>query len=161
MRWSRPASALATGSQRRTLSSRALETSRRRAGTARTRRASQRERRSSSITRISPTRWKKRSRTLRPLTTGKLDRRVRLRRRPRYRQAPDHGRNCGAPRRSVDRHRRQSAQRRAGAHPRAPFSKARAPRAPYREIGDRARGDHRGHRHAGDGRYSAGRRQRP
>ena len=47
--------------------------------------------------------------TLRPFVRGRLDRRIRLRRRSRRGQAPDHGRDRRARRRCRHRHRRQSA----------------------------------------------------
>ena len=69
---------------------------RRRAGPARARRRQRTARRSSSITRISPTRWKKRWPRCGPLRAKPPHRGVRLRRRPRPGQAADDGRDRGA-----------------------------------------------------------------
>ncbi len=55
---------------------------------------------------------------VRPFTTGRVHRGVRLRRRPRPRQAADHGRDRRPSRRCGDRDRRQSALGRPGLDPR-------------------------------------------
>ena len=92
----------------------------------------------SSTTRTSPTRSRRRSRTLRPLTDGPGDRRARRRRRPRPRQAADHGRDRRPAGRRAGRHRRQPAQRGPGRDPRGACSTAPAAAAPRCvEIGDR------------------------
>ncbi len=74
-------------------------------------------RRPSSTTPTSPRRWPRRWRRLRPTHGRAPGRRVRLRRRPRCRQAAADGRDREPARGRGDRHRRQSAQR--GSRPRS------------------------------------------